>query len=329
VRQCPMRVLVTGGAGYIGSHTAKALAAARHLPVSFDNLERGHRWAVQWGPLVEADLADRAALARAFAEHRIEAVIHFAAHAYVGESMAHPDRYFRNNVVGTLNLLDAMREHGVRQLVFSSSCATYGDPAAVPIGEDLPQSPVNPYGESKLSAERMIAWYARAYGLAATSLRYFNAAGADPDGELGERHEPETHLVPLAIEAALGRVPHLEIYGVDYPTPDGTAVRDYVHVSDLAEAHLLALQHPAIEGAMRVYNLGAGQGASVRQVIAMVEQVGGRKVPNVESPRRSGDPPVLLAAIARAERELSWTPRYSNLDVIAQSAWRWHSAVTP
>jgi UDP-arabinose 4-epimerase len=319
-----MRVLVTGGAGYIGSHTAKALAAAGHLPVSLDTLERGHRWAVRWGPLVVADLADRAALSRAFAEHRVEAVIHFAAYAYVGESMAHPDRYFRNNAVGTLNLLDAMREHGVGQIVFSSSCATYGDPAGAPIAEDLTQSPVNPYGESKLIAERMIGWYARLGGLAATALRYFNAAGADPEGELGEAHDPEPHLVPLAIAAALGRVARLEIYGTDYPTGDGTATRDYVHVSDLAEAHLLALQHPPPAGAMVAYNLGAGRGASVREVIAAVERAGGRPVPRVESPRRPGDPPVLLAAIGRAGRDLGWVPRRSGLDEIVTSAWAWH-----
>ena len=321
-----MRVLVTGGAGYIGSHTAKALAAAGHRPVSLDNLERGHRWAVRWGPLIEADLADRAALVRTLAEHRIEAVIHFAAYAYVGESMARPERYFRNNAVGTLNLLDAIREHGVRQIVFSSSCATYGDPATVPMTEELPQAPVNPYGESKLIAERMIRWYARAHGLAAASLRYFNAAGADPDGELGERHEPETHLIPLAIGAALGRGPGLEIYGTDYATADGTAVRDYVHVSDLADAHVRALERPGPAGEMRVYNLGAGEGTSVREVVAAVERVGGRTVPRVEVGRRMGDPPVLLAAIDKAKRELEWEPRRSGLEFIVETAWRWHEA---
>jgi UDP-arabinose 4-epimerase len=238
--------------------------------------------------------------------------------------MAHPGRYFWNNVVGTLNLLDAMREHGVRQIVFSSSCATYGTPATVPIAEDLPQAPVNPYGESKLIAERMIGWYARVHGLAATSLRYFNAAGADPDGELGERHEPETHLIPLTIGAALGRVPRLEIYGTDYPTADGTAVRDYVHVSDLADAHVRAVERPGPSGQMRVYNLGAGQGVSVREVVATVERVGGRKVPRIEAGRRAGDPPVLLAAIAKAGRELEWRPSRSGLEFIVDTAWRWH-----
>ena len=321
-----MRVLVTGGAGYIGSHTAKALAAGGHLPVSLDTLERGHRWAVRWGPLVEADLGDRAALERTLREQRIEAVIHFAAYAYVGESMAHPDRYFRNNVAGTLNLLEAMRARGIGEIVFSSSCATYGHPTSVPIAEDQRQAPVSPYGESKLIAERMIAWHARAYGLAATSLRYFNAAGADPDGELGERHEPETHLIPLAIGAALRRGPRLEIYGADYPTPDGTAVRDYVHVADLAEAHRRALERPGPGGEMRVYNLGAGQGTSVREVVATVERVGGREVPLAEGGRRPGDPPVLLAEIGKAESELGWRPQRSNLELIVRSAWTWHVA---
>lgn len=319
-----MRVLVTGGAGYIGSHTAKALAAAGHVPVSLDTLERGHRWAVRWGPLVQADLGDRQALAAALSEHRIDAAIHFAAYAYVGESMAHPDRYFRNNVAGTLNLLEALRARGLRALVFSSSCATYGLPSRVPIAEDEAQVPVSPYGESKLMAERMIAWCARAYGLTATALRYFNAAGADPDGELGEVHEPETHLIPLAIAAALGRVPRLEIYGGDYPTPDGTAVRDYVHVADLADAHVRALERPGPQGAMRVYNVGAGQGASVREVVAMVERVGGRTIPLVEGGRRPGDPPVLLAEVGKAERELGWRPSRSSLKAIVQGAWAWH-----
>jgi UDP-arabinose 4-epimerase len=321
-----MRVLVTGGAGYIGSHTAKALAAAGHLPVSLDTLERGHRWAVRWGPLVEADLGDRTALGTALREHQVEAVIHFAAYAYVGESMTHPDRYFRNNVAGTLSLLDALRERGIGQIVFSSSCATYGRPTSVPITEDQEQVPVNPYGESKLISERMIAWYARAYGFTATALRYFNAAGADPDGELGERHQPETHLIPLAIDAARGRVPHLEIYGSDYPTPDGTAVRDYVHVADLADAHVRALERPGPHGAMRIYNLGAGQGSSVREVVAMVERVGGRNVPLVQGGRRPGDPPVLLADVGKAARELGWRPERSSLDLIVQSAWNWHTA---
>src|SRR5262245_14841874 len=321
-----MRVLVTGGGGYIGSHTAKALAAAGHLPVSLDTLERGYRWAVRWGPLVQADVGDRPALEAALSEHRIEAVIHFAAYAYVGESMAQPDRYFRNNVAGTLHLLEALRERGIGHVVFSSSCATYGLPSRVPIVEEEPQVPVSPYGESKLMAERMIAWYARAFGLAATALRYFNAAGADPDGELGECHRPETHLIPLAIAAAQGRMAHLEIYGTDYPTPDGTAVRDYVHVADLADAHVRALERPGAAGAMRVYNVGAGQGTSVRQVVAMVERVTGRTVPRVESGRRPGDPPELLAETGKVERELGWRPSRSSLETIVRSAWAWHTA---
>src|SRR5262249_10291941 len=320
-----MRVLVTGGAGYIGSHTAKALAAAGPVPVALDTLERGYSWAVRWGPLVRADLGDRTALDAALSEHRIEAVIHFAAYAYVGESMAHPDRYFRNNVAGTLNLLESLRARSVGALVFSSSCATYGLPSRAPIREDEAQLPVNPYGESKLMAERMIAWYARAYGFAATALRYFNAAGADPDGEVGEALAPETPLIPFAIAAALGRGPRLEIFGTDYPTHDGTAVRGYVHVTDLADAHVRALERPGPEGAMRVYNVGAGRGASVREVVATVERVGGREVPLVESGRRAGDPPVLLAQADKAGRELGWRPVRSSLEAIVRSAWGWHS----
>jgi UDP-glucose-4-epimerase GalE len=324
-----MRVLVTGGAGYIGSHTAKALAAAGHLPVSLDTVERGHRTAVRWGPLVEADLGDRTALEAALSEQHVDAVIHFAAYAYVGESMTHPDRYFRNNAVGTLNLLEAMRERGLRTIVFSSSCATYGYPRHVPMAEDEVQLPVNPYGESKLISERMLAWFARAYGFAATALRYFNAAGADPTGEIGERHDPETHLIPLAIGAARGRRPPLEIYGSDYATADGTAVRDYVHVADLADAHVRALEQPAAPGALRAYNLGGGRGASVREVVATVEQVGGRPVPRVEVARRPGDPPVLVAEIGLAHRELGWRPRRSGLDLIVHDAWNWHTAQDP
>lgn len=318
------RVLVPGGAGYIGSHTCKALAAAGYEPVTLDNLVYGHRDAVRWGPLVQADLADRAGLERVLRDHRISAVVHFAAYAYVGESMADPGRYFHNNVTCSLNLLDAMHATGVRRLVFSSTCATYGIPDTVPITEDTPQRPVNPYGESKLMVERALHWHGVAHGLKSIALRYFNAAGADPAGELGERHDPETHLVPLAIDAALGLAPPLKVMGTDYDTPDGTAVRDYIHVTDLANAHVRALAYLERGGASAALNLGTGHGHSVREVIAMVERVTGLKVPRIDAPRRAGDPPVLVAAPGRAKALLGWQPSWSELETIVRTAAAWH-----
>jgi UDP-arabinose 4-epimerase len=320
-----MSILIVGGAGYIGSQTAKLVAAAGHLPVVFDNLVYGHRWAVKWGPLVEGDLADPAAIRRALEAHAVTAVIHFAAYAYVGESMTDPGKYFRNNVAGTINLLDAMVAAGVRDVVFSSTCATYGEPERVPIAEDHPQRPVSPYGESKLAVERMLRWYGQAHGLRYAALRYFNAAGADPDGELGEDHAPETHLIPLAIAAAQGRGAPLSLFGTDYSTPDGTAVRDYIHVADLAEAHLAALA--ALDGgesALRL-NLGTGRGSSVREVIAAVEKATGRPVPLREVGRRAGDPPVLVADARQAGQRLGWKPRYPDLESIVAHAVRWHA----
>ena len=317
-------VLVTGGAGYIGSHTCKALARAGHAPVTLDNLVRGHRSAVRWGPFVAGDLADGDLVRRVLREHRIQAVVHFAAYAYVGESMLEPGKYFANNFGNSVTLVEAMRAEGVDVLVFSSTCATYGDPRRLPIDEDHPQQPVNPYGESKLFVERMLARCGAADGLRYAALRYFNAAGADDAGDLGENHEPETHLIPLAIDAAQGRRPHVSIFGTDYPTADGTAVRDYVHVSDLASAHLSALERLLAGGDAMALNLGTGQGHSVRQVIRMVEDVGGCKVPVIEAPRRPGDPPELVAASARAEAMLGWRPRHSDLRNIVTTAWRWH-----
>jgi len=317
-------VLVPGGAGYIGSHTCKALAGAGYVPVTLDNLVYGHRDAVRWGPLVEADLADRRTLERVLREHRISAVVHFAAYAYVGESMTDPGRYFQNNVTCSLNLLDAMHAADVRRMVFSSTCATYGIPDTVPITEDTPQRPVNPYGESKLMVERALHWHGVAHGLKAIALRYFNAAGADPAGELGERHDPETHLVPLAIDAALGLAPPLKVMGTDYDTPDGTALRDYIHVTDLADAHLRALGYLEQGGASAALNLGTGQGHSVRDVIAMVERVTGLKVPRVNAPRRAGDPPALVAAPGRAKALLGWQPGWSDLETIVRTAVAWH-----
>ena len=320
------RVLVTGGAGYIGSHAAKALAVAGYEPVVLDNLARGHREAVRWGPFVEGDLADGTLLRDSLRRFEIGAVMHFAAYAYVGESMTKPELYFSNNVVNSLNLLDAMRQTGVRRIVFSSTCATYGIPEVVPIREEMPQRPINPYGESKLMVERMLHWYGAAHGFAHMSLRYFNAAGADPDGEIGERHEPETHLIPLVLDAALGRRARVEIYGTDYPTPDGTAIRDYIHVSDLAIAHVLALKHLQQGGASGALNLATGRGHSVREVIAAAERVTQRALPRREIERRAGDPPALVADAGRAHALLGWTPGLSDLETIVATAWRWHSA---
>lgn len=320
-------VLITGGAGYIGSHSAKAMARAGFDPVVVDDLRTGHRSSVRWGPFVEADLADKAALSKVFETYPIAAVIHFAGSAYVGESMTEPQLYFQNNVGCTLTLLNTMLEHGVKRIVFSSSCATYGHPQAIPITESHPQQPVNPYGESKLMVEKILLWYARAYGLRHAILRYFNAAGADPDGELGEMHQPEPHLIPRVIAAACGSLPAVEVYGTDYDTPDGTAVRDYIHVTDLAEAHVAAMQYLESGGVPAAFNLGTGTGHSVRQVISEVENASGQKVPFQDLPRRAGDPAELVADAREAGRRLAWSPRHSDLRSIVQTAWNWHASV--
>ncbi len=317
-------ILVTGGAGYIGSQAAKALAGAGFTPVVYDSLVRGHRWAVQWGPFQEGDIGDKAKLLETIRRYKISAVIHFAAFAYVGESMQRPELYFENNVTKSLAMLDAVVEAGVRHVVFSSSCATYGAPARLPISEDAPQLPMSPYGETKLIVERALRWYGAAHGISWVALRYFNAAGADLDGELGESHSPETHLIPLVLDSALGRGT-VEIYGDDYPTPDGTCVRDYIHVTDLAEAHVRALEYLMNSGSSIALNLGTGQGISVKQVIAAVEQVTGRKVLHRVAPRRSGDPAVLVADPSLARKVLAWHPRHSSLENIVSSAWKWHS----
>ncbi|MGE5553768.1 MAG: UDP-glucose 4-epimerase GalE [Betaproteobacteria bacterium] len=319
-----MRVLVTGGAGYIGSHAVKALRAAGHEVIVVDNLSRGHRPAVAGVPLIEADLLDRPALDWLLAEHPVEAVLHFAALSLVGESQQRPGRYALNNVAGTVTLLEAMVAAGCRLLVFSSTAAVYGAPPTMPITEDYPLDPTNTYGETKLFVERMLRRFDAAHGLRSISLRYFNAAGADPDGELGEDHDPETHLIPLVLETALGQRPAIEVFGTDYPTPDGTCLRDYVHVSDLAEAHLLALEALAAGAPTTAYNLGNGRGFSVREVIAAAERVTGRKITVREGPRRPGDPPALVASPARAEAELGWRPRYGDLETIIRTAWEWH-----
>jgi len=317
-------ILVTGGAGYIGAHACKALAKAGYEPVAYDNLVYGHREAVRWGPLIEGDLADRILLAETIARHKVSAVMHFAAYAYVGESVEKPEKYFHNNVVNSFGLLETMLTTGVKTLVFSSTCATYGLPETMPIREDTPQHPVNPYGETKLMIERALYWHGVAHGLRNIALRYFNAAGADPDCEIGEVHDPETHLIPLILDAAAGRRAQIDVYGTDYPTPDGTAIRDYIHVQDLAEAHVLALRYLENGGKSTALNLGTGEGHSVRNTIAAARRVTGRAIPSRDTARRAGDPPVLVADASRARAVLGWTPAFPSLDRIIETAWAWH-----
>jgi UDP-arabinose 4-epimerase len=319
-------ILVTGGAGYIGSHACKALARAGYTPIVIDNFSTGHHWAVKWGPLAQGYIADRHLVRRILEKYHVDAVMHFAANALVGESMKHPYKYLHDNAANSLELLEAMRETGVQRIVFSSTCATYGVPQQIPISERAMQAPVNPYGESKLFVERALSWYARSHGLAWVALRYFNAAGADAEGEIGEDHDPETHLIPLVIQAALGLRPPVKILGTDYPTPDGTAVRDYIHVEDLAEAHVKALEHLDQGGESIALNLGTGTGHSVREVIAAVERVSGSPVPVRTASRRAGDPAALLANTRRAGEVLSWKPRYTDLDLIVDTAWAWHAS---
>jgi UDP-glucose-4-epimerase GalE len=318
-------VLVTGGAGYIGSHAAKALARAGYRVVVYDNLAAGHRGAVKYGDLVEGDVGDTRAVAEALRRHEITAVMHFAAFLDVGESVRDPARYYRNNVIGTLGVLEAMAGAAVNYFVFSSTCATYGEPLETPIAETHPQQPINSYGETKLAVERALPHFERAYGIHSAVLRYFNASGADPDGELGEDHSPEIHVIPRAIEAATGG-PGLQVFGDDYPTPDGTCLRDYVHVSDLADAHVRALEAITETGHSGAYNLGTGHPHSVREVIDTVARVTGRAVPWTLAARRSGDPAVLFATPHKAKADLHWTPRFPSLDAIVGTAWEWHRA---
>lgn len=318
-----MRILVTGGAGYVGSPAVRLLVQAGHDVWVYDNLSTGHREAVPPDRLIVGDLSEADRLDQALIEHRIEAVMHFAASAYVGESVTDPAKYYRNNVMNSLTLIERMRRCGVQRLVFSSSCVTYGAPQQLPITEDVPQIPMNPYGNTKLACERAFADYARAYGLAVAALRYFNAAGATADGSLGEDHEPETHLIPRVIWAAMGKIPYVELLGTDYPTPDGTCIRDYIHIEDLAEAHRLVLDRLQ-PGQFLAYNVATGRGSSVREVIRVVEEVTGRSVPVREAARRPGDPPILVADPSRIQNELGWRPRFPTLRSIVETAWRWH-----
>jgi len=314
------RILVTGGAGYIGSHTAKLLRLEGLEPVVYDNLTTGNRSSVRWGPFVQGDILDAVRLADVLAHYLPDAVVHFAASAYVGESVADPAKYYRNNVRGTLSLLDACRQVGLNKVIFSSSCATYGVPEVLPIDEATPQAPISPYGRTKLIAEHVLADFAAAFGLNYVSLRYFNACGADPEGDLGEWHDPETHLIPRALMAAAGKIPHLEVFGEDYDTPDGTCIRDYIHVTDLARAHVLAYEHLVRGGQNLAVNLGTGRGFSIREVLRMVGEVTGRDVPVVFRPRRAGDPPVLYADASLAYQTLGFLPQHSDLKTIVRTA---------
>jgi UDP-glucose 4-epimerase len=322
-----MNVLVVGGAGYIGSHCVRQLLAAGHRAVVLDNLVFGHRGAVAEGvPLYTEDLGDEAAVGEILSREKIEAVMHFAAFAYVGESVNDPLKYYFNNVVATLGLLRVMLKHGVKKFVFSSTCATYGVPTAMPIVETMPQAPINPYGQTKLDIENALMALARAHGLSFAAFRYFNAAGAAEDGAIGEDHAPESHLIPLAIESAVGRRPALQVFGSDYPTPDGTCLRDYVHVDDLSRAHIAVFAKLGEPGTALFYNLGTGKPTSVLEVIRAVEKVTGLKVPYLLAPRRAGDPPALYADSAKAVRELGWKIKFDHIDAIVGTAWKWHRA---
>ncbi len=317
-------ILITGGAGYVGSHTCQALSALGYLPISLDNLIHGHVWAVQWGPFIKGDVTDPSVLDQIFSDYQPKAVIHFAAYAYVGESIEHPAQYYRNNVAGSITLLEAMRRHGCKNIVFSSSCATYGIPSQIPISENHPQHPINPYGRSKLMVEQIIQDYGSAYGIRYAILRYFNAAGADPGGHIGEDHDPETHLIPILLQTARGWRDYTEVYGTDYDTPDGTAIRDYIHVADLAGAHVLSLKYLAQSNQNLCINLGTGEGHSVIEIIQAVQQVSGKPVTYRAVGRRPGDPPVLVAKSDRAYSLLGWKPDFVDIQATISTAWNWH-----
>ncbi len=319
-----MRILVTGGAGYVGSHVVKELLETDHQVITIDNLQKGHREAVLGGEFYDCDLADYQGLKQIFSRHDIEAVIHLAADSLVGESVEDPHKYYQNNLTSGLNLLEVMLEFSVKKLVFSSTAAVYGDPQNIPIKESDPGEPTNPYGRSKLFYEKILADYHRAYELKYVSLRYFNAAGADSSGQIGEDHDPETHLIPLVLQTALGRRQKLEIYGTDYETRDGTCIRDYIHITDLARAHVLAVEALKQAKESRIYNLGSGEGYSVREVIETARKVTGREIPAVPAERRAGDPPVLIASSEKIMDELGWERRFDDLETIIATAWKWH-----
>ncbi|HMK53160.1 MAG TPA: UDP-glucose 4-epimerase GalE [Methanobacteriaceae archaeon] len=316
-------ILVTGGAGYIGSHINKELYKQGYETVVLDNLSYGHQDFVKWGVLERVDLSDTAQIRQIFDNYPIDAVMHFAAFTYVGESVEDPQKYYLNNLKNTLNLLSVMLEFDIKKIVFSSTCATYGNPVEIPIPEDHPQNPINPYGRGKLMVEKVLKDYSQAYDLRYVSLRYFNAAGADPEGELGENHDPETHLIPLILDAALGKKKDIKIFGADYPTPDGTCIRDYIHVTDLAYAHLKALQYLEDGGKSEVFNLGNGNGFSVREVIETARRITKKNIKSVEVDRRAGDPPVLVGSSTKAREVLNWKPRFDDLDEIISTAWQW------
>ncbi|HZP84530.1 MAG TPA: UDP-glucose 4-epimerase GalE [Chthonomonadaceae bacterium] len=317
-------ILVTGGAGYIGSHYVQYAREQGEEVVVLDNLVYGHREAVPEGvPFVFGDMGDRALLEQTFTRYAFDAVVHFAAYAYVGESVTDPSKYYNNNTCAALAVLDAMHRHGVNYFVFSSTCATYGEPQYMPLDERHPQDPINPYGESKYFVERILKAYDKAYGMRFVALRYFNAAGADPQGRIGESHGPETHLIPLTLQVATGKREQINIFGTDYDTPDGTCIRDYIHILDLADAHSLALNRLRAGHPSDFYNLGSEQGYSVREVIATCERVSGHSIKTVEGPRRAGDPPRLVASAAKAKTELGWKPKFQNLEEIVTTAWNW------
>ena len=319
-----MAILVCGGAGYIGSHINKQLNKEGYETIVFDNLIYGHKEAVKWGKLVVGDLKNVGEIEDVFKNNQIDAVFHFAAYAYVGESVEHPEKYYYNNVANTLNLLHVMMKYGCNRIIFSSTCATYGEPEKVPITEDMPQNPINPYGATKLMVERIFQDYHKAYGLQYVVLRYFNAAGADPDGEIGESHNPETHILPLVLDAASGKRPDIKVFGTDYDTPDGSCIRDYIHVYDLATAHLLALHHLEARKESQFFNLGNEKGTSVLEVVDSVKRVTRRNLKVTLTDRRPGDPAKLVGSSQKAQEVLGWKPIYGDIDVIVEHAWKWH-----